>query len=104
VVERRYSRVEASRADIVEALRECVSKNHRLLHELHFERVETLEAVIGRLDEEVGEQPQTSLREDIRRPMATSGACDYRPSLAWKVSMRASSSRPGDQGEPCCCT
>jgi transposase len=58
LVELVHPQVKASRAAIAEALRGRVSKNHRFLLKLHLDQVESIEAAIGSIDEEVGTQLQ----------------------------------------------
>jgi transposase len=67
-----HPQVKASRAAIAEALRGRVSKNHRFLLKLHLDQVESIEAAIGSIDEEVGTQLQP-FRDDIKRLMTIPG-------------------------------
>lgn len=55
LADRVHTRLQATRPEIVEALRGCVRKHHRFLLRLHVEQIEALDRAIGAVEQEVGE-------------------------------------------------
>jgi transposase len=75
LVELAHPRVKASRAELTEALQGRVSKHHRFLLQVHLEQVESIEATVAKIDEEL-EAALQPFRDEIKLLKTIPGVSD----------------------------